>query len=326
MKHLILILFCAALLLCGPALAATEAIAFESDAVGTAAEALPYTGLFAISGCGLEVVEEGAATGIVAYNANVGGIPDSVPNWLPGDNAKSLANASTSGCEAFTVTFSPDIVVSSFSLEIIDYGDRFPGGASAPYMVTLTAYDASGVQLGQLTHSMGSNGAAKDVATAGARGLTITAADIAYVELTTQDVDPDVSYDNFAVTYERRPIDVVIDIKPSTFPNSIDPRSNGVISVAILGSADFDVYSVDPATLSFNGLTMGVKSNGQPMCAVVDLNFDAYDDMVCLFANEERAWSEGQTEAELTGALWDGTPVSGMDSVRLVPPEEAMAP
>ena len=50
-------------------------------------------------------------------------------------------------------------------------------------------------------------------------------------------------------------IDVDIDIKPGSDPNSINTRSNGVVPVAILGSATFDVTTIDVTTLTFGTAT-----------------------------------------------------------------------
>jgi len=53
------------------------------------------------------------------------------------------------------------------------------------------------------------------------------------------DVSP-ITFDDGTFTILSPPIEVEIDIKPGSDPNSINPNSNGVIPVAILGSAIFD--------------------------------------------------------------------------------------
>ena len=45
--------------------------------------------------------------------------------------------------------------------------------------------------------------------------------------------------------------DVEIDIKPGSDPNSINPNSNGVIPMLLVGTDDFDVTDVDVDTLAF---------------------------------------------------------------------------
>ncbi len=132
---------------------------------------------------------------------------------------------------------------------------------------------------------------------------------------------------SIAVTYDE-PIHVGIDIKPGSFPNSINKDGNGVIPVAILGSADFDVTQIDPASLSFEGAAVRIKGNGAPQCSVQDVSGDftnpegapdGYPDLVCQFVDDTSIWAEGPGTATLTGSLYDGTPFEGSDSVNVVP-------
>lgn len=44
-------------------------------------------------------------------------------------------------------------------------------------------------------------------------------------------------------------IPINVDIKPGSWPNPINPRSKGVLPVAICGTEEFDVTSIDPATI-----------------------------------------------------------------------------
>ena len=52
-------------------------------------------------------------------------------------------------------------------------------------------------------------------------------------------------------TLARPALQVTIDVKPGGFPNSINPRSDGVIPVAILTTSAFDATTVDPTTVLF---------------------------------------------------------------------------
>ena len=46
---------------------------------------------------------------------------------------------------------------------------------------------------------------------------------------------------------------VTVDIKPGTFPNSINLGSNGVVPVAILSTDTFDATTVDPRSVTLAG-------------------------------------------------------------------------
>ena len=109
---------------------------------------------------------------------------------------------------------------------------------------------------------------------------------------------------------------VEIDIKPGSDPNSINTRSNGVIPVAILGSANFDVNDVDVTSLTFgpNGATPAHKAGGH----VEDVNGDGFDDLVSHYRTQDTGLSSGDTEACVDGATTDGTPLNGCDAVRIV--------
>jgi hypothetical protein len=113
---------------------------------------------------------------------------------------------------------------------------------------------------------------------------------------------------------------VTIDIKPGSDPNCLNIDDHGVIPVAVLGSADFDVQTIDTATLSFAGLVPREKKNGQLSCALEDVNIGGYWDLVCQFEDDSTKWApDSDTEATLTGELTDGTPIAGTDSICLVP-------
>jgi len=49
-------------------------------------------------------------------------------------------------------------------------------------------------------------------------------------------------------------IEVPVDIKPGSCPNPLNPKSKGVLPVAIAGTADLDVTQIDPATIRLEGV------------------------------------------------------------------------
>jgi len=118
-------------------------------------------------------------------------------------------------------------------------------------------------------------------------------------------------------------IDVVvsIDIKPGSDPNSIKVDKRGVIPVAILGSASFDVGDVDVTTLVFAGASPAHDLTDPDTLTehTEDVNGDGIDDLVSHYRTNETSIECSNTSATLTGQLNDGTSFSGTDSVRTVP-------
>jgi len=113
---------------------------------------------------------------------------------------------------------------------------------------------------------------------------------------------------------------VSIDIKPGSFPNSINLGSSGVIPVAILGSQSFDVSIIDQSSLRLAGAPVKVKGKSGNLCSVEDVNSDSVPDLVCHFVNN-LAVSPGQTFAALTGQTNGSSrrTFAGVDSIRIVP-------
>jgi hypothetical protein len=129
-----------------------------------------------------------------------------------------------------------------------------------------------------------------------------------------------------------------IDIKPGSYPNCFNVNGSGVIPVAILGSADFDVTQIDLDTLWFGGLE--VRVNGKkPQCSFEDVSGDfslspegapdGYLDLVCHFVDDAGSWSSGGTTATLGGCLlgeFGVTRFAGVDEICIRPPAPSAPP
>ncbi len=125
----------------------------------------------------------------------------------------------------------------------------------------------------------------------------------------------------------------IVDIKPESFPNSVNLKSNGFLPVAILGTDVFDVD--DPNTgVDISTLLFGDPNSGTPLfpvrSAIEDVNVDGFEDLSLKFSVadlvESGALGPLTMEGLLTGALLDGAPFAGMDSIRIVPPSFSSAP
>jgi YVTN family beta-propeller protein len=107
-----------------------------------------------------------------------------------------------------------------------------------------------------------------------------------------------------------------IDIKPGEDGvSTINTKSRGITTVAILGSEEFgDVSKVDISSIEFAGAT---PSSTQPR--LEDINGDGTTDLILKFNTQDLdELQQGDTEACLVGELNDGTPIKGCDEVRVI--------
>jgi 6-phosphogluconolactonase (cycloisomerase 2 family) len=110
-------------------------------------------------------------------------------------------------------------------------------------------------------------------------------------------------------------IEVAIDIKPGEFPNSINPRSNGVIPVAILTTASFDATTVDHLSVEF-GPNAATEAHGQGH--IEDANGDGKPDLLLHFNTQDAGIQCRETSASLTGKTVSGQVIEGSDVIQTV--------
>lgn len=125
----------------------------------------------------------------------------------------------------------------------------------------------------------------------------------------------------FETYTESSSIEVDIDIKPGSDPNSINCNNeNEVITVAILTTDSFDATTVDHNTVSFEGageIHVDMKT-GVARRHEEDVDGDGNTDLVLHFRLGETGLGCTSTDGTLTGETFDGEGIEGTDTVRMV--------
>jgi len=133
------------------------------------------------------------------------------------------------------------------------------------------------------------------------------------------------------------PPNIFMDIKPGSCPNPLNVGNNGVLPVAILGTDEFDVTMVDPASLLLAGvapLRWAMEDAATPYEGVFEgcgdcsqLAGDGYLDLTLKFKAQEVVAALGEVrdgdclKLVLTGNLkaeFGGTPIEGEDFVLIL--------
>jgi len=126
---------------------------------------------------------------------------------------------------------------------------------------------------------------------------------------------------------------VAVDIKPGSCPNPVNVKSKGVLPVAILGTDDYDITTIDPTSIRLIGiepLRSGYEDVATPVSDANDCNCteegpDGFLDLTLKFKTQRIVEAIGDVNdgdvlvLELTGVLYDPppyeTPIEGADCV-----------
>ena len=136
------------------------------------------------------------------------------------------------------------------------------------------------------------------------------------------------------ITIEVKPIPVPLDIKPGSCPNPINVTKNGVQSVAIVGTDELDVYTINPESVALMGVPPlrwayeDVATPYEPYLGKEDCKLDCttagpdgYMDLVFKFETLALVEAIGDCEdgqclvLSLTGNFFDGRAIMGEDVV-----------
>jgi len=125
------------------------------------------------------------------------------------------------------------------------------------------------------------------------------------------------------LTLERivPPIKIVIDIKPGSDPNGLNPNNKGVVPVAIVTTEGFDASTVDHCTVRF-GPDLAAPTHKGCCGHMEDYDGDGDLDAIYHFKTQETGIEMGDTEATLIGKTIDGLDFVGTDSVKTAGPKK----
>jgi hypothetical protein len=127
------------------------------------------------------------------------------------------------------------------------------------------------------------------------------------------------SFSTFAI-FEPDILEVEIDIKPGSDPNSINLGSAGSIPVAILSSESFDATTVDPSTVTLEGASVRLVGKGERYLSnEEDTNSDGLVDLGVKILTDGLAIDVGESVAVLEGMTYEGRQIEGQDSINIVP-------
>ncbi len=159
-------------------------------------------------------------------------------------------------------------------------------------------------------YRLGWNSPCIDAGLADAPGLSLDLACAPRVRLNAVDIG----------AYEYQPTLVQIDLKPDEYPNCINLKSRGYISVAILSDADFDATSVAASTVKCAGATP--VPTGKKLYQLLDVDSDGDLDMLLKFQTQSLILSLDAKEVIVTGRTTTGEYFECSDSVKLILPKQ----
>jgi hypothetical protein len=141
-----------------------------------------------------------------------------------------------------------------------------------------------------------------------------------YLDTTQNIICGNITSFSYLGIFEEAILEIEIDIMPGSVENNINLGSAGAIPVGVLSSSTFDATQINPDTISLNGASVKLVGKGSKYLShEEDINEDGLVDLVVQVLTDEFSLEEGQTQAVLEGAIFDGTTITGNDQVTIVP-------
>ena len=115
-------------------------------------------------------------------------------------------------------------------------------------------------------------------------------------------------------------INVTIDIKPGSDPNTIKLSDTGSVPVAIFSTVKFDAASIDVSTLQLSSAYVRLVGGRNVLASIEDVNGDGLGDLVVQFDRGLLELTVGEGIGAMTGSTLgaESKSVLGTDSVRVI--------
>jgi hypothetical protein len=108
---------------------------------------------------------------------------------------------------------------------------------------------------------------------------------------------------------------VAVDVRPESSENTVNPKANGVLPVAVRSSLDVRVEAIDPRSVEF-GPDGAVETHGRGHLA--DIDGDGQLELLLHFRIRETGIRCGDTTVSLEGLTYDGQLIGGSDVIRVL--------
>jgi len=149
-----------------------------------------------------------------------------------------------------------------------------------------------------------------------------------HLKVTDSESQSDVN-DSTLTIVPKPAIEVAVDIKPGSCPNPVNVKSKGVLLVAILGTEDVNVITIDSTSIRLAGVEpvrSAYEDVASPLWDTNDCNCttegpDGFLDLTLKFKTQRIVEAVGdvndgdELQLELIGVLFDETPIEGADCI-----------
>ena len=127
---------------------------------------------------------------------------------------------------------------------------------------------------------------------------------------------PHVVFNSLRVSFDTT-LQVPVDVRPGSPVNPINPRSEGEVVIAVLGSRLLDAQNVDPQSIRVGRNASTIITDSAEMR---DINNDGQDDLVFHVRTATLGVLLDDRELCLTGSSYQQRAFSGCDVITVVPP------